>query len=202
MRYVHRDEDAEYVAALKFDARRFKEIHDLKLPPPPTRVRLRVRRRGTLFAKTNQLGDISVPSAPWFNTRIMALMDGTLFVGVDNGLLLVDPATATIRKRFRTGTTQVSQIVPDHDRRRVYVVNEAYDFAAEAGASNVAAFEHDGTLSWRAPTVTEPWANDSGLYTQIMAVDRAILEVTTWTGRCQLDAEDGRVVASWFTKGS
>ena len=147
MHYIYREEDAEYVADLEFDARSHEEIHDLKLPPPPARARLRVRRRGAFFAKTNRLGDVSVPGAPWFNTRIMALMDGTLFVGVDHGLLLVDPATANVQQRIRTGNTEVAQIMPDHDRRRIYVVNEAYGFAAEPHVSNVAAFEHDGTLA-------------------------------------------------------
>jgi hypothetical protein len=130
----------------------------------------------------------------------MVLMDETLFVGVDDGLLLIDAATANILKRIRTGNTEVSEIVPDFDRRRVYVVNEPYGFVAEDNASNVAAYEHNGRLAWRAPMAVEEWSDAKG-YSQIIALDQAVLEVTTWTGRCQVDAEDGRVVNCWFTKG-
>ena len=201
MRYAFREEDAEYIVDLTFDARTPDDIHVRKRPPPPTRVRLRIRRRRAFFAKVIRLGDASVPGAPWFKARLMALMDGTLFVGVDDGLLLVDPATATVLRRVSTGNTAVTEIVPDHDRRRVYVLNDPYDFASGADESNVAAFEIDGTLAWRAPMAVEPWSEAKG-YSQIMALDRAVIEVTTWMGRCHLDAENGRVMTCWFTKGS
>jgi len=200
MRYAYREENVDYVADLTFDALSYEEIHDKKLSRRPSRVRLGLRQRRADFAKIIELGDVSVPGAPWFNARIMALMDETLFVGVDDGLLLIDAATASILKRIRTGNTEVSEIVPDFDRRRVYVVNEPYGFVAEDNASNVAAYEHNGRLAWRAPMAVEEWSDAKG-YSQIIALDQAVLEVTTWTGRCHVDAEDGRVVNCWFTKG-
>ncbi len=54
--------------------------------------------------------------------------------------------------------------------------------------------------AWRAPMAVEEWSDAKG-YSQIIALDQAVLEVTTWTGRCHVNAEDGRVVNCWFTKG-
>ena len=201
MRYTRREENDAYVAELTFNALSYEELHDKKLPRPSTRVRVQVRRREADFARIIELGDVSVPSAPWFDARLMVLMDDILFVGLANGLLLIDPADATVSKHIRTGNTEVVQIEPDFGRRRILVVNEAYGFSTEDGASNVAALDYDGTLAWRAPEVSEAWETAKG-YSHIMAMDQTVLEVTTWSGRCHLDITNGHIISCWFTKGS
>lgn len=201
MRYVDREENADYVVDLMFDALSFDEIHTERLSPPRSQARLSVRARHAGPITVIDLGDVSVPSAPWFGARLMALMDEALFVGVGNGLLLLDLVTKTIAKHIVTANTEVTQILPDHDRRRIYVVNEAFGIITEGDASNIAAFDEHGALAWRAPMAAESWSDVKG-YTQIMALNRGMLEVTTWTGRCHLDADDGRVIDCWFTKGS
>ncbi|MFV0625497.1 hypothetical protein ACBY01_15995 [Sphingomonas sp. ac-8] len=64
----------------------------------------------------------------------------------------------------------------------------------------MAAIDYDGTLAWRAPEANETWETAKG-YSQIMAMDQAVVEVTTWSGRCHLDIASGHVIACWFTKG-
>lgn len=199
MRYSYKVHDSDYSVSLTFDARKWNDIHVRKLPPPLTNVKLKIRRRRALFSKTIELGNVSVPSAPWFKHQLMVLLEGSLIVGVDDGLLIVDSAAATIQKQFKTGNTVVMQVVPDYDRKRVYVVNEAYNFVSESG-SNFAAYRHDGLLEWRAPIAEESYSEAEG-YSQIMEIEDGVIEVATWSGRCHLNAENGKIMDCWFTKG-
>ena len=65
----------------------------------------------------------------------------------------------------------------------------------------MAALDYDGALAWCAPEVSEAWETAKG-YSQIMAMDQTVLEVTTWSGRCHLDINNGHIISCWFTKGS
>ena len=59
MRYSQREENAEYVVDLTFDALSYEELHDRKLARPATRVRLHVRQQNADFARTIELGVVS-----------------------------------------------------------------------------------------------------------------------------------------------
>lgn len=201
MRYVSRDEDVNVVADLSFDARSYGDIHARKLPAPPTRVKLSIRDRRSLRQRlwplTVALGDVSVPTAPWFDKRLLAFVGDRLVVGVANGLLWIDPATARVMKSIVTGNTPVMEILVDYDRRHILVVNEGYGFVDDQGGSNLAAVDLEGSLVWRASIAVEHQG-----YSQIDAVHGAVIEMQTWRGRCLLDADNGHVTDCWETKGS
>lgn len=198
-RYLHRDQNDNFVVELEFDSLTFEEIHDDRLSAPDSDVTVAIypktSRHEAEDSRLISLGNLSVPTAPWFRSQLLAIFGNTLVVGVAGGLTYIDLQAAEILFKITSGNTPVWQVIPDYERQRIFVLHEAFAFSDQHGRSNLATFDLCGALIWRAPLP------DFNGFSSVIQFDGTNLELATWDGRCLVEAEHGSIIRCWFTKG-
>lgn len=142
-----------------------------------------------------ELGDISVPPAPWLGFKITAIIHDRLFVAIGNRLVELDQSDGGIKSDFSTGNTVLRYILPMYRNRHLIVLNNYYEFSHESNKSNLACYDLSGKEIWR---IKLPIKGD--VFTGVW-YNNEILTGYSWNGyNHKLNPDNGAILETIFTK--